>query len=518
MPLSFRNVIDTNQLADALTTGDYSKVVKKKNQNLAKYVKGYAKDSAIEALANTIDPNMNLGLFKQAFGLENKQLDGYDPFHTSDAKKEEFWFDNVNTSNDYPKVDGKEIQKKYDEDTNTFKRGLYNQGDDFWYEDPFYPTFEIYFDDNSPFFAGNDNLGETISNNSLKYFIQRYNSIDSDGYLNRFEIWSEFKKVFFKIFEKSTEQGKNRDEIKKNYYISKLEGLDNLSKKMINFGEDKITITLNEDVSMFSYYISELYNNLIYSYRNQRYMFPENLLRFDMVIQINEIRNFQLPESSNKSGTFTPIDKNNISNKYIKNVISPQSKIIYVLHDCTFNFFESKNIGNEIEKGGFSNPSYAPQSLSFNIFYKSVTRHSSFPLINNSFSIDAWESSLFTDNNPEDGTNKKYFNDLDKIKNDSAPIKKSFTNQLLSKGLQTVVNQAANYTDNHEAKLREIRGSAVNGLLNQFRSTTNINKIEPDNIYAADFNNRASVKNAGKQVASGLLNGLENGIRNTTNF
>ncbi len=49
---------------------------------------------------------------------------------------------------------------------------------------------------------------------------------------------------------------------------------------MIKYNEDKITITMNEDVSMIAWYLSELYNNISYSYRNQRFMFPENLLRF----------------------------------------------------------------------------------------------------------------------------------------------------------------------------------------------------------------------------------------------
>ena len=72
--------------------------------------------------------------------------------------------------------------------------------------------------------------------------------------------------------------------------------------------------------------------------------------------------------------------------------------------------------------------------------------------------------------------------------------------------------------DNLENKLRDIRGSAVNNLLSQFRTLTGINKIEPDNVYNPDFNNRASVANFGKSIASGLLNDLENSARNAANF
>ena len=133
------------------------------------------------------------------------------------------------------------------------------------------------------------------------------------------------------------------------------------------------------------------------------------------------------------------------------------------------------------------------------------------------------ESELFFEGNVpgfdfNEGTDSKFFNDMKRINTNSIPEAKSFTNQLLSKGAQTIVNTAANYADNLEARLREVRGSAVNGLLNQFRNTTKINKIEPDNVYSPDFNNRVSVKNLGSQMASGILNELENTIKQSANF
>ena len=151
MPLSYKNILDGAQLSSSLGAGDFSKSslegsFKKKATNNVRYIKGYAQDSAIEALANSL--NINKGLFKQVLGLEDKKLDVYDPYHTSDAKKEEFWFDN---SGDVP-LDGGVVQQLYDEDTNTFKRALYSQHgfrqNDFWYEDPFIPSFELFFDEN----------------------------------------------------------------------------------------------------------------------------------------------------------------------------------------------------------------------------------------------------------------------------------------------------------------------------------------------------------------------------------
>lgn len=530
MSLSYRNIINTNAIKEAITSGDFSKeslskIIKKdKDTTAAKYIKGYANDTAIEALANALD--INKGTLQQVFGLENKKIDDYDPYHTSDAKRELFWYytdpdGNLTDS----RLDGKAFQKQYDNDTNTFKRGLYSNPElggyrqnDFWYEDPLIPSFELFFDEQSPLFNGDDNISSVATSNCLKYFIQQYSSID-EGYLKRFEIWKEFKKIFFKIFEKELKNGESNT-ANKNYYITKIEGLNNLNKKMINFPEDKITITLNEDVSMIAWYISELYNNIIYSYKNQRYMFPENLIRFDLTIRINDMRLFQMPQSKNFSSSTVPVNPDYLDNRYIKNVVSPKSQILYTLHDCTLDFFESRNYEDSLEIGGYgASAANTPSKLSFNIYYKSVTRSSKFPLIDKSISLNGWESSLYTKNEKEnEGTKQNYYDNLDRVSQESTPIKKNYLNQLLGKATQTVVNQGANYLDNLETKLREVRGSAVNNLLTQFRTLTSINKIEPDNVYAPDFNNRISVSNLGKQVASGLLNELEEAARNAANF
>lgn len=531
MPASFRNLINIEALKNAMDSGDYSGVFKKKKTDRPKYIKGYNQESAIESLARTVGAP---DIVNQALGIEDKKLDAYDPYHTSDAKKEEFWGGDK---------DGKAIQNEYDEDTNTFKRGLYSQdefggygNEDFWYEDPTYPSFELFFDEDSPLFVGDNTTRENPKPNSLKSFIFNYSDIDLEGYLTRFDIWGEFKKVFFKIFEKQTSLNSHRNAKNKAYYITKVEGLDNLNKKIINFGEDKITITLNEDVSYLAYYISELYNNLVYSYSHKRYAFPENVIRFNLSIKINDMRNFQLPTKTITQSSQTAKQSQNLIER-IRNTISNYtaedpasvyeykysnpSYILYTLHDCTFDFFESRNYGNEIEIGGFnaSRPA-SPSVLSFNIYYKSVTRSSVFPLIKDSLMIQPWENfsgGLFTKKITEKDsridTLSKYFETLDRIKDTATDEPKGFLNGLLTNAAQTVVNAAANYADNLETKLREKKGSAVNFLLDQFRSASNINKIEPDNVYKGDFNNRISLTNAARGAASSLLNDLERGIR-----
>jgi hypothetical protein len=258
---------------------------------------------------------------------------------------------------------------------------------------------------------------------------------------------------------------------------------------------------------MIAWYLADLYNNLAYSYKNQRYMFPENLLRFDMQVRINDVRNFVLPIKNNNTGN-------------VFNEISKKSQIVYTLHDCNFNFFESRNYGDNMEIGGFTTASYAPQSLSFNINFKSVTRWSEFPLQNplqsNTYtpgSIDGWEENLSHENTVE----SKYFKSIEKTKTETITYK-GYANDLLGKAVQTVANQSLNYMDNLEAKLREVRGGVVNDALKQLNNFTNINKIEPDNVYSKDFNNRISLASFGKQLASGLLNDLTNTARDAANF
>ena len=512
MPTSYRNIIDGNELTNAITTGDFSKAIKPE-KTAAKYIKGYADKTAIETLANSL--NINKGIFNQFFGLENKQLDAYDPYHTQDAKREEFWYD----STDNKKLDGKTILNQVDENTSTFKNALYKEYNyrqsDFWYEDPLIPSFEISFDTTSPFFTGNENEVErNVDSNSLKSFLQKYTEIDPDGYSSRLTLWNEFKNVFFKIFEKDIKGEESRNPINKPYYITKLSGLEFLNKKIIKYGEDKITITLNEDISMAIWYIAELYNNIAYSYRNQRYMFPENVLRFDMTIKINDMRNFVIPESANQSSPTNPLlNRNDIQgNEKIKNILSKKSRIVYTLHDCNFNFFESKNYNNEIEMGGFGvGSNITPSTVSFDIFFKSVTRWSEFPL-QEGMPINPWEKYLYNESYKQ-----TYYGDLSIIKS-TAPADKGYLNQLLTKSTQNVVNLGLNYTDNLETSLREVRGGVVNDLLKQFRNLTNINKIEPDNIYGPNFNSATNFAIFGKQVGASLLNDMETATRNATNF
>ena len=272
-------------------------------------------------------------------------------------------------------------QAVVDYDTDAFKYGLdYRSGDPNnstgWnadpmhlFEDPLLPIFDIILDTkNSPLFITDDtatrlnNVGIQSKSytNSLAKFLDDYNNIYSIHI--RKAIHTEFLKTLFTLFNTEFNQVQNN----KSYYINSIDGLKDITKKMVEFEKDKITITLNEDVSMVSSYLASLYRNLAYSYKDQRQMIPANLLRFNMYIKIADVRNmlFYIPAGT---GTTTSYDK---------------SYQIFVLKDCTFNFFDSKSFDDTLTVGGYdaAKPD-KPASLKFDVFYKSIEIESENPLI-----------------------------------------------------------------------------------------------------------------------------------------
>lgn len=515
MPLSYRNLISGNKIMNALgSIGDKDEfqrnlqdIIKEQTRN-PKYIKGYESESFWESvfggqLNKSNNPEMQ-SRFGQLFGFENKEIDPYDPYTIEGAKKEVWWKD----INGNPMV-GRVLYPTIDEDVNTFRNILFNDFNNNTYEqyeDPLILGFKIGFNPDSPFFNG-EISDESLFNgdtpyNSIRYFFEKYGDIPD--IMDRYYWYIEFKKKLFTIFEKNIKEGQKT--YNKPYYINKISGLNNLNKKITKYGEEKITITLNEDVRMIAWYLSELYNNLVYSYKNKRYMFPENLLRFDMNIQISDMRNFIYP-----TGRLQP-ELREDQNKMFKYELSPKSTIMYTLHDCSFDFFNSYNFTDDITQAGYEASIQSRSELQFNIIYKSSTRWTNFPFLgSNEFGeeINPWKNKI----------DSNYFKELEIIKSDkTSPEPKGYWNDKLGQIGQTVANAGLNYLDNLETSLRQERGKFVESSLNAFRDWTTINKIEPDNVYSSGFNNRLSLKNAGRALASDLLNDLEGDARNIANF
>jgi hypothetical protein len=263
-----------------------------------------------------------------------------------------------------PILSKKMVEKHY----NLFKNiNGYNYGDK---EDPAYLIFDIRIISNeSPLF------------NNVENFLNEYSSvvseindriIDIEGKGNIYSQFIDKLTTIFPLDQENTLYGNKR------HYIESITGLDVLTKKIINYPEDIITFILSEDITLFVQYLSELYNNLVYSYDTQRALIPDNLLRFNMRLTVRDIRNIKDTKFENTTDK-TKLDDN-------------VSKMVYIFHDCQLDFLSSKSFGNEIINGGWGNQvSKVPAKNFVNINFKSISRITAPLNIDNSVLIDLRE-------------------------------------------------------------------------------------------------------------------------------
>lgn len=272
-----------------------------------------------------------------------------------------FIFDDREIMGNFPRV-----QSLLDRDSEKFKYGLEQSTStpSLFFQDPLFLTFDLVIDQKSPLFSEEQN--------GAGGFINNYSAIKSIS--NRRAIYDEFKKRLGELFNIGTNTNKNN----KSYYINSISGLDKLSARIVKYENDKITINMNEDVSMISAYVAHLYNILSYSYKEQKEMIPANLLRFNLYIKLHDVRNMPLYLQSSETGTTMTFDK---------------SYQIYILRDCNFIFRDSKNFEDTITRGGFdASLANKPSDLSIDIYYKSIEIESEYPLIRHSFDLNGVDS------------------------------------------------------------------------------------------------------------------------------
>ena len=338
------------------------------------------------------------------------------------------------------------------------------------YEDPTFPKFQLSFTASD---KGDLNLFPQASN-----FINAYSSINDIA--NRANMLSEFNRIFFSIFN-SDFTVKNLKNYNKSHYINTIDGLNKLNVKIVDYkgqkglkpeGDDYITITLSEDVSYLSLYMAELYNNLHYDYKGQRYMIPDNCLRFNMSIKISDIRNFKIMNPDYKS-------TDPLSNLWIYD--NNVSNIIYNLYDCNIVFAESQNIVDNLTIAGFgaSLPN-DPATLKFHIYYKSVGRQISPMGLNNYYILDSKGASskdgmVMGSNNILDKT--KVFGNQQISNSDISQKTKSAVGQFLTKAGNSLVAGADELINR---TIRNVRGELVNSLVGEIRSVLQVPQIYPE--------------------------------------
>lgn len=255
-----------------------------------------------------------------------------------------------------------------DGNMDVFRYGLFKY-DDSAFEDPTYLGFTVEIDERSPLFE------------QAEMFLQN-RGVNRSELIARIPVLNDFKSKIVQIFksQESVEQDGQEAIYIKQHYINSISGLDTLSKKFINWREDKLTVELHEDISMFSSYLAHTYNNLTYSYENGRAMIPENLLKFNLKIKISEIRNLT---SIAKLKSTDPIDQ-----KIVDGLKNNVTCIVYTLYDCEFDFFGSKPFENSITQAGLGATAPGHSVLGFDIYFKSVSRNVFNPLIKDSLAMN----------------------------------------------------------------------------------------------------------------------------------
>ncbi len=303
-----------------------------------------------------------------------------------------------------------DVQTTVDYDSGNFKYGSEYIGTDnyqdplFFFQDPLLTTFDIILDTtNSPLFINGAN--------SLNGFLEDYSEIYSIR--ARQKVHQEFKRIIYNLFNAEFKPIDRN----KSYYINSITGLDKFTARIVDFEKDKITINLNEDVSMIAGYLAQLYNNLSYSYRDQRQMIPANLLRFNMYVKVHDVRNMPFYIPTTGETTITSFNK---------------SYQIYLLRDCTFDFRKSKNFEDVITVGGFdAGAPTKPSTISIDVVYKSIEVESEFPLIMDNFSNP--ESSALKMNN-KDKDILAYIDGLNTVFTNNAKLPEDFEAQVASDG------------------------------------------------------------------------------------
>ena len=180
-------------------------------------------------------------------------------------------------------------------------------------------------------------LDSPLFNGTAQSFIDQFGRLGNTEIASRSEILTKFTEQFNKFFKNdlkndSTTQFDGTNGAK-TYYLKKLTGLNKLndasdsaeSKQFVDYGKDFITLTFYEDVTQNIGYLASLYKALSYSRLNGKQILPENVLRFDIDIEITEIRKYKR------------VFKNLSENK-LEFVADKISKYTYTLYECQFYF------------------------------------------------------------------------------------------------------------------------------------------------------------------------------------
>ena len=287
----------------------------------------------------------------------------FDDF-TLDYFKHQFYIDGLT-----PILTKKNLRYANDGSINNSRLTSY-KGTTFENEDPVYYGFEVII----------DSITSPLLNGSVEHFISNFERINEVQ--SRKQVIYDFKKQFEKIFKtnatvyyddfpeiedkpvslisktdrdyKSTSREQSKlnfiERNKKAYlghYLQKITGINLLNaekntgeklSQFVNYPNDKLTLTFYEDVSGTLSSLAHLYKLLYWSVPNGKNIIPENLLRFNCIIIVSEVRNFKraVRKTDKSDAPVLEVVKDNVS------------KYIFSLKECQF-FFDKLPIDDSID-------------------------------------------------------------------------------------------------------------------------------------------------------------------------
>lgn len=195
-------------------------------------------------------------------------------------------------------------------------------------EDPTVLGFQLKFSEQDPLFYLRNQKEEDGLPSAAEYLL--YN-----GQEERYMMLRRFQKKIKYLFQ-------TRD-----YYMQRLSGLGNIyeHREGVSYIEREIKIDTLESIDLFISSIADDYNKATYDYDNMKSVIPINLLYFDLVIVVNEIRQFKT-FLQGLQGDDLALDYDQDQMSYLNRHLGC---FVLKFSDCLFDFTESNGYLNSLD-------------------------------------------------------------------------------------------------------------------------------------------------------------------------
>lgn len=208
-------------------------------------------------------------------------------------------------------------------------------------EDPTVLGFQLKFSEQDPLFYLRNQKEEDGIPSAAEYLLR-------NGQEDRYNLLRRFQKKIKYLFQ-------TRD-----YYMQRLSGLGNIYEHRdgVSYVEREIKIDTLESIDLFVSSIADDYNKATYDYDNMKSVIPINLLYFDLVVVVNEIRQFKTFLQGLQGDDLT-LDYDQDQMSYLNRHLGC---FVMKFSDCLFDFTESNGYLNALD-----NTAPQPISNSFKI-------------------------------------------------------------------------------------------------------------------------------------------------------